>query len=91
MTLEITPAVFNKARSLFVAHSSAKELERLVEFSAPVTHKLGNRRNENYIFRVHGGILYDINLLDSTLAICDTCNADGDYCETCCTTGNVTI
>jgi hypothetical protein len=71
-----------------------EELEKMAEFSAPVTHRLGNRRYESYILQVQKGGVVDINRADAprpTEIICRTCEGDGGYCLPCKSKGTIVL
>ncbi len=92
----LTAAVVKKGHS-YPFDLTATEILRIAEFSAPVTHRLGNRRYENIIFRIRKGVVCDLNLAESdksgkpVLVICLTCDHDGDHCLRCNSTGYITL
>ena len=96
MKYTITDAVIKKAKAMrgCPGHS---DILKMVEFSAPVTHKLGNRRYDNCIFRVRKGVICDVNFIESATSckpvkvICLTCDGDGDHCLRCSSTGYITL
>lgn len=79
----ILNGVVEKAKDLGIV--SEKELINMAEMSAPVTHHLGNRRYDDFIFLIQDGSVKDINIdkPQKKNNICPDCNDDGDFCLTC--------
>lgn len=61
-----------------------EDLVVMIAMSAPVTHELGNRRYEDFIFLIQDGIVEDINRDGPQKEYnCPDCEDDGDYCLSC--------
>ena len=81
--MKIPEHVWVKARDLGVL--TKKELANMVKMSAPATHPQGNRRYEDYIFKIQSNAVEDINNDGAGILpdICPDCENDGGFCLTC--------
>ena len=55
---------------------SLKDLRRMVRHAAPVTHYFGNRRYDNYVFKVVGNTVHSVALYH-TGSCCEVCGGRG--------------
>ena len=87
--VELAPNVPHLARDLGIEDPETM-IPQMIEFSAPCTHALGNRRYEDYVFKFVDGNVTHICLFDSEDVeekvedgVCPDCHDDGNFCLTC--------
>jgi len=94
MVIKITEAVAHKAIKYGMADTPANaevEIKRLLDQSAPLTHYLGTKRYEDWIFKLDGAVVIDLHLITCTICddrkrvpvyeVCDDCG--GKRCKRC--------
>ena len=81
----ITDEALSAWKTIAPGHT-ARKLREFVKSSAPVTHPSGNKRYNNYIFRVKGNKVLGVSLLERTSTrsanvvnsnLCTFCNGRG--------------
>jgi hypothetical protein len=60
---QVHPDVIQQAQRLGLFGNVQKRIARMARHSAPFTHPAGNRRFENYIFKIEKGVVISIRKL----------------------------